>query len=191
MTSRVGYYLAAVLLLAGLGGAGSLLWFGLSGIGDAIVRVDVPGSAELTLDVPGTYTIYHESESVIDGRVSSVPTIDGLAVTVIEEAGGAKIPVTAPGINSTYTIGGHSGVSVLAFDIARPGHYRLSAAYAGGRAEPRTVLAVDRGLFSHLLRTIFAAIGSVFAGFAAALALALTTYFRRRRLLAPARALPR
>jgi hypothetical protein len=182
VTSRIGYFLAAILLLAGLGGAGYLVWSGLSGIGSAIVRVVVPGSGEMTLDEPGTYTIYHETESIIDGRVSSVATIDGLSVTVTEVSGGGAIPVTAPGMHATYTIGGHSGVSVLAFDIARPGRYRFGAAYDDGRTEPKTVLAVDRGLFGRLLRTILVAIGSVFAGFIAALTLALTTYFRRRRL---------
>jgi hypothetical protein len=183
MPSRVWYAVAAAIFVLGVAGFGWALWSGLSGIGDLIVRFVVPGSGEVTLVETGTYTIFHEQESVIDGRVFSAPTIGGLAVTVTEEASGAAIPVRPPGMHATYAVGGHSGVSVLAFDVARPGPYRVTGAYDSGRAEPRTVLAVDLGFFGRLWRTLLAGFGLVLATAIAAPTIAAITYFRRRRML--------
>jgi hypothetical protein len=183
MKSKAGYWLAPIPLIAGLALAGWLVWSGVEALQNALTRVVVPGSGVLVLDEPGTYTIYHEADSVIDGKLYSVQDIAGLSVSATEEANGQAIAVTVPGFSSSYTIGGHSGKSVFAFTIAEPGRYRLSAAYSGGQTGPQTVLAVSRGFFGRLLGAIFGAIGAVFAGFAAALTLVLTTYFRRRRML--------
>lgn len=182
MQSRAGYVLAALLLLAGMAAAGWFVWSGLAGLQNALIRVVVPGSSVLALDLPGTYTIFHEPESTIDGRLYVSENINGLRVGVKEEASGEQITVSAPTVSSRYTLGGHSGVSVLAFDIARSGRYRLDAAYPGGRDEPVGVLAIGREFVWRLLGSIFAAVGCGLAGFGAALALVLTTYFRRRRM---------
>jgi hypothetical protein len=148
-----------------------------------MIRVVMPGSIVVTLDAPGTYTIYHEADSVVDGKLYSAPNIAGLSVTVTGDGTGAQIPVAVPSMSSSYSVGGHSGKSVLAFEITAPGRYLLSGRYANGRSEPQTVLAVSRGFLGRLLGTIFGAIGAVGLGFIAALVLVLTTYFRRRRML--------
>ncbi len=181
MTSRTGYALAVLCLLAGVGIAGWFAWSAIGALQDALVRFVVPGRVDLTLDRPGAYTIFHEPDSVIDGKLYASPNIAGLRVT-LNGADGQQIPVTQPGFTASYAVGGHRGISVLAFEIAAPGRYRLTATYSAGQAEPQTVLAVGHGFVGQLVGTIFAAIGAAFAGFAAALALVLTTYFRRRRL---------
>jgi len=183
MPSRWWYAVAVAVLVLGLAGMGWTLWSGLSGIGDLIVRFVVPGSGEVTLSEAGTYTIFHESESVIDGRVYTAPAVSGLSVTVTEEASGTAVPVRTPGMHSTYTFGGHSGTSIFAFDAPRPGIYRIAGAYDGGRSEPKTVLAVDRGFFCRLWRTLFFGIASVLVGAVAAPAIGFTVYFKRRRML--------
>jgi hypothetical protein len=185
--SRVGYFLAAIPLL---GGATTAVWLALSGIselGNALSRIVVPGIAVLTLDQPGTYTVFHESESVVDGRVYVAQDIAGLRVTVTAEADGKPIPMVTPTGRTTYNFGGHSGTSMLSFDIASPGRYRVSADYAGKSGEPQTVLAIGRISIIRIVRTIFAIIGSALVGFGLALALVLTTFFRRRRIVEQAR----
>jgi hypothetical protein len=72
---------------------------------------------------------------------------------------------------------------MLSFDIALPGRYRVNADYAGNSGEPQTVLAIGRVSIGRIVRTIFAIIGSALVGFGLALALVLTTFFRRRRIL--------
>jgi hypothetical protein len=181
MRSRAGYVLAAICLIAGVGVA---VWLGLSvywRLQNALTRMVVPGTGTLALSEPGNYTIYHEVESFVDGQLYAARDIPGLQVTVTGEDG-KPVPVGTPWMSSSYTMSSHSGKSILAFAIATSGNYRLSAEYAGGRNGPQTVLSIGRDFFWPVFRGIFGAIGSVMAGFAAALALALTTYFRRQRM---------
>jgi hypothetical protein len=185
MPSRIWYAVAAAVLVAGMAGMGWALWSGLSGIQDMIVRFVVPGVGEVMLTETGTYTIFHEKESAIDGRIYSAPTIGGLTVTVTEETGGTSvpIPVKTPGMRQSYTVGSHSGESMLAFDVARPGRYRVVGAYDSGRTEPKTVLSVDRGFFGRVRRALLLGFGSMLVGAVAAPAIGFTTYFRRRQML--------
>jgi hypothetical protein len=182
MTSRIWYVVAVAALLAGAFGAGTTIWSGISGLNNALIRVVVPGASELTLAEAGSYTIYHEYESVIDGRIYSSQSVDGLQVSLTDEAGGVTVPVAPVSGSTRYSLGGHSGVSVLSFDIVRPGKYRLTAAYGAGRSGATAVLAIGQGFLGRLLLTIFAAIGLAFTGFAVALAIGLVTFFQRRRM---------
>ena len=164
--------------------AGWLVWSGIkSGCRTALTRIVVPGSGELTLDEPGSYTIFHEPESVVDGRVYSVQSVAGLRVTVAAEPDGTAIRTVEPGMTSRYAIGSHSGVSILLVRHRAAG--ALSAdrrIRAGGRAEPQTVLAIGHGVVGGLLGAIFGAIGAVFvAGSRRRWRWRWTTYFRRRR----------
>lgn len=190
MTSRAGYFLAPLVFLAGLALAGWFVWSGVTDLQNAFARVVVPGATVLTLDKPGTYTIFHESESVVDGKIYAASDIAGLQVAVTGAADGKTIPVDAPSVSSEYSAGGHSGRSLLEFDIVTPGKYKLSATYSSGRSEPQTVLAISSGFAGRLVRTILGALAAAFLGFGIALALILTTYFRRRRLRAYAAARP-
>lgn len=188
MRSKAGYWLAPIPVVLGLALAGWLVWSEIAALQNALVRFVVPGTSVLTLDEPGTYTIYHEADSVVDGKLYSAPNIAGLSVSVTAEDSGQPIAVAAPGVSSTYSINGRRGKSVLAFTITTPGRYRLSAQYANGAGEPQTVLAVGRGFFGRLLGTIAGVLAATSAGFAASLVLVLTTYFRRRNMLRAAQA---
>ena len=181
MTSRVGYVVAVLVFLAAAGTAGGILWHGINSLGTSVVRVVVPGVATLTLDEAGSYTIFHEAHSIVDGVVYSSANVDGLIVTVTAEAGGKPIAVSAPTATSRYSISGHEGVSILAFDIAQPGRYRLSAAYGDARSHGKTVLAVEHGFVARL-GTIAATIGTALSGIVAAVVIAAVTFARRSRL---------
>lgn len=182
MKSRAWYGVALVLFLAGAAGAGALIWSALSGLDSGMTRIVVPGSSVLALSQPGSYTIFHETNAVIGGRIYASRTIDGLQVSIAKVPGGAAIPVAAPHLSSRYEYGGHTGVSVLSFTIAKPGNYRLTAQYGDGRSGPQAVLAIGEGFFGRLLGTIFGAIGAMFAGTVAAVVIASFTFFTRRRL---------
>ena len=181
MTSRIWYIVAVAVFLAGISAAGILAWSAYSNLDRSMDRVVVPGSKVLSLDEPGTYTIYHETHSVVDGRVYASETISGMRVHVTDEAGGAAIPVTTPTGTTRYSTSGHTGVSVLAFEIGRPGRYRIDAGYDGGRTEPAVVLAIGQLSVGGLVMTIFGAIGSAVAGVIGGIVIALITYFTRDR----------
>jgi hypothetical protein len=143
-------------------------------------RVVVPGAAELTLSEPGRYTVFHEWQSTVGNTFYRADDISGMTVTVVEAAGGREVALRAPGMQGRYNLGGHSGVSVLEFDVATAGGYRLGAAYADGRAEPLTVLAVGRNFAGDLVATILGTVAFALAGLGSAVPIFVVTLLKRR-----------
>jgi len=183
MTSRVWYVVVALLFAAGGAGAGWSLWTGMRGIAESIVPIVVPGTGEVALDRPGRYTIFQEN---LSGRPGAVSSLNGLTVTITDETDGSSVPTRPPSMNTTYTIGKRTGVSVLVFDAPHPGRYRLTAGYDNGRNLPKTVLSFDLGLFSRIFRTIGNAFAFGTAGGLPALVILLVTAFRRQKPRRPA-----
>jgi hypothetical protein len=189
MTSRAWYGVAVIVLLAGLGAAGWTVWHGVSGMAGSFMHLLAPGSTTLDLAETGSYTIFHESPGTIDGKVYVSDHIGGLTVTVTGP-GGASIPVDAPSGKSTYSYGGHEGVSILGFDITAPGQYRMTASYPASHAGDQAVLAIAHGFAFRLIGTILKAVGLGIGGAIAALVIFVVTFIRRarqRRRLAVAR----
>jgi hypothetical protein len=176
--SRKGYVFAGVVLLVGMIAFAAILYLGLRGL--SMQRVVVPGATELALEEPGRYTIYHESRSVMDGRVYDVADVAGLTVEVISAETGESVPLDAPSANTTYELRGRSGRAVLTFEVGRPGAYRLSAGYPAGGG-PETVLAVGRGLGTRIAMTVAGAIAVAIGSVLLAGAIAVVTFVRRRR----------
>lgn len=184
MPSRMGYLVALGVFGVGMIGFAAFLFFGLRGLGDELPRFVVPGTTELALNRTGTYTIFHESESVVDGRVYAPADVSGLSVEVVSAETGQSIPLDTPGASSSYTLGGRSGTAVLTFEVEEPGPYRLIASYANGSG-PETVLAVGHGFGRRLFMTVAGAIAIAFGSAGIALAIAVVTFVRRRRARQP------
>ena len=68
----------------------------------------VPGNAVLTLDKAGSYTIYHEKKSTVDGRYYASETVSGLRLRLTDDATGAPVKLTEPAVASSYAIGNKS-----------------------------------------------------------------------------------
>jgi hypothetical protein len=182
---RVWYVVAILAALAGLAGAGYRVYTNLDGLTAGMVQVVVPGEAELSLE-PGRYTIFHESESTVDGRIFSGTDVTGLFVRIAPVDGGAPLAIEQPRVTSNYEIGGRSGRSVLVFDVTAPGAYRLVAGYPEGEEGSEAVLAVGRGVTGRILSLVFSALGIAFLGVVAGAIIAVVTYRRRRAGLAHA-----
>lgn len=107
-------------------------------------QIIVPGFGEFDLPRAGTYTIFHEYESKVDGviyhRHKSTHFLIDMKVT--ELATGTEIPTIVVPTTETYQIGRREGVSWFAFTVERPGRYSLSAAYPGRLQVPKLVAAV-------------------------------------------------
>jgi hypothetical protein len=179
--SRKWYAVAAIVLVIGGGIAGWLFLSGLAAARSALTWVVVPGSAVVTLDEPGSYTIFHEPESVVDGRIYSSQSVSGLRVTLTSEATKASVPLASPRGSLRYSFGGHEGVSVFAFDIAEPGRYRLAGDFPGGQTEPATVLAIGHAPIGRLFGTLFGAIAAALVAVPGAIAIAGITFTNRQR----------
>ena len=187
MRSPVWFVVAGLIALAGFAGA---LFYVMPRLGSAdagMIRVVVPGSAVLTLDKAGQYTIYHEKKSTVDGRYYASETVSGLRLRLTDEATGASVKLTEPTMQSNYTIGNKSGASIYAFAIDRPSRYRLAADLAEGRSEPKAVLAIEQGMLGEMFSLIFGTLAIAFAGLGLAGAIVLVVLWRRSKAVEPRR----
>jgi hypothetical protein len=187
MRSPLWFVVAGLIALAGFAGALFYLMPRLAAADSAMFRVVVPGTAVLTLDKAGRYTIYHEKKSTVDGRYYASETVNGLRLRLSDEATGAPVTLTEPTMAASYTIGNKSGTSIYAFTIDRPGRYRLAADLADGRSEPKAVLAVEQGMLGEMFRLIFGTMAIAFAGLGLAGAIVLVVLWRRSKAVAPGR----
>ncbi len=174
------YGLAAVIFLSGWGLFGVILWKSLSGIGERLQQVVVPGTAEVSLPKPGKYTIFHEYQSVVGSRIYSMAQdIPGLECSLQNKATGAPVELSRSVSSSSYSVGGRSGVSFMDFHIGQPGTYLLSAAYPEGVSGPETVLAVGQGVGLRIVAGVLGSLAAVFGCIGLAVAIAVYTGVKR------------
>ena len=179
--SRIWYFVAVLVLGAGVGLFAWLLIGGLTDIGGSLQRVVVPGEHVLRLDEPGTYTVFNEYNSVVDGKVYSSPRgLTGLRCTLTRKSDGTEIPLTQPGATSRYSMNGRSGVSLLNFEVDTPGEYVLTTTLDGG-PDAQGVLAVGQGFVGKLLGVIFTCIAVLLAGVGLSVTILVVTLAKRSR----------
>jgi hypothetical protein len=186
--SRIFYGVAAGVLAVGMY---AFVAFLLSGLNDlsAGPQIVVPGSREIDLDEPGHYTVFHEYNSVVDGKVyRSAGVAPALACSLRSVATGQVIELAPASMNSRYSMGSRAGVSVFEFDLAAPGRYEFSGRYDDDARGPEVVFAVSRGFVWRLLMVIFGSIGILFASVGAAIAIAVLTGVTRSKRRARAQA---
>jgi hypothetical protein len=183
MPGRIWYVIALVVFVAGVAAAGVFVYLRLNNLAKELVQVIVPGEADLTFSQPGTYTIYFEPESVVNGQVyRTAGDIAGLVVR-LTSSDGDPISLTAPSFSSNYSIAGRSGEAVLTGTIEEPGQYHLTAAYADARNEPQAVLAIGLGVPTKLITAIFITLGIGICSFLVAVLVAIVTFVKRRRAI--------
>ena len=181
MRSPLWFVVAGLIAIAGFVAAGLYLWPRLGSVDAGMIRVVVPGSATLDLGKPGVYTIFHEKQSVVDGRFYASDSVSGLRVDVIAEATGAPVRLE-PATSTSYSMGSRQGASIFAFTIDQPGRYRLTTNLAGGQA----VLAIGQGVFGSIFALVGGTIAIAFAGLAVAGIIVALTIWQRMRAPKPA-----
>jgi hypothetical protein len=154
------------------------------------LRAVVPGSGDITLSQAGKYTVFYEYRSMVDNRIYSTgEEIPGIQVNLVSKDTGAEIPLSAASVNTTYTIGGRSGIALFDFGIDQPGVYELSASYPAsvqGQQRPEIILAVFHGssleeLFGSIMGTVGGVLAIAFVPFAVGIAIIVITFLKRRR----------
>src|SRR5262245_32531566 len=176
MPGRLWYAAAVAIFLATLGVAVWIVMSGVSTLGQGLHQVSVPGIAALDLDEAGTYTILQAPV-----REGTPPDIAGLRVSV-RAANGTEVAVRSIGATPTDTFGPGGGKQLLMFDIETPDTYRLEAAYADGRRQPRAYLIVSGGMIGGMLRIVIA-LGIALVGASAAVVITIVVAVQRRRAL--------
>ena len=162
--SRLWYLLAVAIGICGFVAMAVYMMPRMERVVEKLIQVLVPGEAELSLSEAGGYTIFHETHSIVDGKIFVSAPVSGLRVTLTSAETGMTIPVTPPMASANYSYGSRSGVSILTFKIDVPGRYRLVAAYDDGRADAQIVLAIGHEFNATLLTTIAVSIMFAFAG---------------------------
>ena len=184
MPGRIWYWVAGAFGITGVVIFVVFLFTGISGMGDGLDQMLAPGEAEFSFAEPGDYTVFHEHESVFEGRYYSSPTVvSGLAVEVLSKAGGSAVEVRPASANASYALEGRESNAVFEFEIVAPGPYRVTAAYADGRGSLQVVLAIGHGFMSKLMTTIFGGLAIMFVGLGGAGVIAVFTYLKRERAI--------
>ena len=157
------------------------LFQGLFHITDSLTQVVVLGHAELSLRIPGTYTIFLEEQSVVDGKIySTTKSVDGLKCSVTMRPANEQIPLRPPGMSANYNLGNRVGRSVLEFPVKVGGQYELSCDYPADTKGPQTVVAVGTGVGEKIFKTVLASLVSFLGGMGSgALVIALISIKRK------------
>ncbi len=148
---------------------------------DHFARVVMPGKAELAFARAGSYTIYYEYSSAVDGvRYETSHTVpDGLKV-VVSDADTNNAITTLELYTGDVTVdsNGRRGKAVFTFTLDKPGNYFIEATTADP-AQPKFVLSIGRGFVRKVLVAL--GIGALFAfgGLAIGLPMIIVTGVRR------------
>lgn len=155
----------------------------LEGLGDSLEQIELPGQKELHLELPGKYTVFYEHFSNVEGRIYDTgrEEISGLDLSLISRATGGEIPLTSPGMSSTYSLEGRSGVAVSEFTIEEPGWYEFSGVYSEPRPAPQVVFAIGREFEKELIRTLLLMFAVMGGAALLGVGLWIWVYLKRKR----------
>ena len=177
MRSPIWFVVAAVIGVGGFVIAGFNLFSGLGAFEGRMMQVVMPGSVTLNLSEAGTYTVFHERRSVVDGKSYSSDSTAGLRLSVFAPDG-TDLDLT-PSSGSTYTFNGREGRSLATFRVATPGLYRVTGTLPNGRTEPKVVLALGAGVLGGMFRMIGLSIAFAIGGVAVAALIVILTVIGR------------
>ncbi len=157
--------LGVAVILAGMGLFLYTAIHGIMHVTDGLTQIIVPGAKDLALKPKLNYTIFLETESVVDGRIySTSESLSGLACTVTSRTSGSRIVTRSPRVNTTYSMGGREGKSVLEFTTQEEGVYQLNCDYETGVTGPQAVVAVASGMAERIFSTVIEGLSFFFGG---------------------------
>ncbi len=174
--------IGAPFLLIGALIFGFSLFNGLRHLSDSLTQIVVPGQADLALNPGETYTVYAESNAVVNGR--SYPggnSLKGLHCEVHQLPGGEAVSLRRPGMTTTYNLGARTGRSILEFTVPAPGDYLFACASRESGSPPEEVIAVGPGISTKIAAMVTRSLLAVFGGGGIALIVFLTVIAKRDR----------
>lgn len=161
------YVLAALIVVSGALLMGLVVRDVLSGFPANAIRVAGPGTREITLTEPGTYTINYERQAMGENARGdfemgqSPEDAPAGTLTLVSKDTGEAIHLRAPSATFTYTVGNMEGQSIAQFQIDHPGTYALTSQASSQGSDRPFTLAISRGSPSDLLGYV---VGGLVAG---------------------------
>jgi len=120
--ARAGVLFFTGVVLAGL----FIVWAG-GDLRGRILRIAGGAPAQVTFPEPGTYTLFHEYWTVIDGqRVHRMPELPP-TMWRLEGLAGVQVALAVPTSDSGYTLGSRRGAAVAQAAIPAAGTYTFEA----------------------------------------------------------------
>ncbi len=161
--SRLGYFIALAILIAGVVPSVFLLTSGIGALTEGLIRAGGPGQITVELDKPGTWTVFYEYR-VADGPVTYVTSPDPppLGITLTSESGDIQ-EMSPSNAQFDYSTGTRSGTSIGRFVVDEPGSYEIAVDYAGDDPE-QIFVALGHEKGKATLKTVFGVIGIVISG---------------------------
>jgi hypothetical protein len=186
--SRWYFLLAIPGALVGLALFVFFLHQGTRNIADKLSQVVVPGDAAFNVAELGTYTIFLEQPSEVNGKAyAATASADHLKCWLTKQPPSqtfvpspqTEVTLRRPSITLSYSLGARAGRSVLEFQADAAATYRLSCRYPEGESGPVVVLAVGTGVGTQILGTLY----KTFLGllFGVALAVIAVIVIHRKR----------
>jgi len=174
--SRGWYFFSLFLFL--VFGIGGVIYFILSlftmlGAGTQFV---VPGEMELTVEEPGTYTLYSETSVLYRGRMypGSPDLPDDVIIDIRSLSSGETIPLE-PTLHGEETVGSHVRYPVGSFTASAPGRY--SIAVNGSFSE--RIFFVRRSICGELVTAFAIMVFSLMIGWLGAPVIAIVVFAMR------------
>jgi hypothetical protein len=172
MPSIVGYVAAALLAVFGIVAGIALIVAGVRSYIDKVEgfeRVDVPGSAEVSLEDDGGYSIYYERPGL-----DSEDPLPSISVAVTGPDGSA-VDLDRYSSDVSYSVSGFDGRGVFTFDADQPGAYRVRTDGSQGQ------VAVGRGIGARFAGAVVAGVATLLLAPVLGAVVALMTFLRRSR----------
>jgi hypothetical protein len=172
---------AAPFFAIGIGFFGYILFHGITHATDSLTQIVVPGGAQLSLQ-RGQYAVFLEEQSMVNGKIySTTESIAGLECRITSVQSGSAVPIEKASMNTTYSVNGRSGHSVLEFPIQQSGRYAFACDYGQNSKGPEVVVAVGSGVGEAITATVLAGLAAFFGGNGMGLAVVLVVVIRRSR----------
>ncbi|HME82252.1 MAG TPA: hypothetical protein VKF82_09265 [Candidatus Eremiobacteraceae bacterium] len=143
----------------------------------AFARVVVPGSDELHLSKPGTYVIYYEYRSDINGEIFETPETTDIKCSIVSRTG-RTIEIVPASLNAEYDFGGRAGKAIAQFVAPDAGMYVINCDYAGGKGT-RIALAIAPPVAAGFIASFFKWLALAFASLGFGLIILIVTLVRR------------
>jgi hypothetical protein len=172
MPSIVGYVAGALLAVFGVVAGITLIVSGIRTYIDKVEgfeRVDVPDSAEVSLEDDGGYSIYFEQPG-LDSE-DPLPSIS-VAVTAPD---GSSVDLERYDSEVSYSVSGFDGRGAFTFQAEDPGAYLVRTDGSGGQ------VAVGRGIGSRFVGELVLGIAVILLAPVLGAVLALITFLRRSK----------
>jgi hypothetical protein len=167
-----GYVLAGLLTLACIAGGIVLIVSGIRTYIDKVEgfeRIDVPGSAQVSLEDDGGYSIYYERPG-LDSE-DALPPIT-VAVTAPD---GSIVDLDRYDSDVSYSVSGYDGRGVFTFRADNPGNYAVRTDGSEGQ------VAVGRGIGARFAGAVVAGVGTLLLAPVLGAIVALVTFLRRSK----------